>query len=223
MINHQHSLDVGLYSAYFSPHCCLLTEERMAPENEECSSPVKFSLAPQRLAPDSATNTFSCKSTSCRVKGARLKESTAQMNWTCHLELWLNSGVLVSCHATASLTSAGLHSAFQMGKPFYDSQIIPPPHPHSPPHHPFPLFPANLSHWNTLIHAHLPFSTERLCGEFKQSTSCLPERARNGGNPSHHLIVNLMNASFNVTVMYNTALIAHGREGEGARGVGMGG
>lgn len=27
-----------------------------------------------------------------------------------------------------------------------------------------------------------------------------------------------MNASFNVTVMYNTALIAHGREGEGASG-----
>lgn len=57
--------------------------------------------------------------------------------------------------------------------------------------------------------------------EFKQPTSCLPERARNGGNPSHHLIVNLMNASFNVTVMYNTALIAHGREGEGAPGVAM--
>lgn len=30
VINHQHSLDVGSYSAYFSPHCCLLTEERMA-------------------------------------------------------------------------------------------------------------------------------------------------------------------------------------------------
>lgn len=57
--------------------------------------------------------------------------------------------------------------------------------------------------------------------EFKQSTFRLPERARNGGNPSHHLIVNLMNASFNVTVMYNTALIAHGREGEGAPGMGM--
>lgn len=57
--------------------------------------------------------------------------------------------------------------------------------------------------------------------EFKQFTSRLPERACNGGNPSHHLIVNLMNASFNVTVMYNTALIAHGRGGEGAQRVGM--
>lgn len=58
--------------------------------------------------------------------------------------------------------------------------------------------------------------------ELKQSTFHLHEHPRNGENPSHHLIVNLMNTSFNVTVMYNTALIAHGRRGEGAPAVGMG-
>lgn len=55
--------------------------------------------------------------------------------------------------------------------------------------------------------------------EFKQSATRLPECVCNGGNPSHHLIVNLMNAVFNVIVMYNTALISPGREGGGARGL----
>lgn len=59
--------------------------------------------------------------------------------------------------------------------------------------------------------------------QLKQSTPHLHEHPRNGGNLSHHLIVNLMNTSFNVTVMYNTALIAHRRRGEGAQAVVMGG